>query len=182
MKKPLIRPHVSAAALLATLLTGCAAEEAVDSVKAPVIYDQDDRFDVYEVPATDIHRQIAENAVAVMIPDGALIENANATASPVNFTLSDRLLDESEGYPICADEPFVDQPAVGSCSGTLIAEDLYMTAGHCVELCADHFIVFDYYFAAAGTLQTINEEDVYACKRVVVDALTEDGLDFAIIE
>ncbi len=35
---------------------------------------------------------------------------------------------------LCAEEPFVDQPAVASCSGVLIDEDLVLTVGHCFEV------------------------------------------------
>ncbi len=175
----------AAVVALGLLLAGCAevADGDVASVSAPVVYDLDDRFDVYEVSASSLHRQIAEQAIAVLMPPGALLDNLDGTYSPVDYTLEDMLFDMTEGsFPACDDELFLDQPTAGACSGTLIAEDLYMTAGHCAELCDDGVIVFDYHYAAEGLLETIDEEDVYFCDRVVVDALTEEGLDYAIFE
>lgn len=35
---------------------------------------------------------------------------------------------------VCEDIPFLDEVAVGTCSGVLVGEDLVATAGHCIDL------------------------------------------------
>lgn len=84
------------------------------------------------------------------------------------------------------------QPAVGAlamgnpdatsrkfCSGTLISEDLFLTAGHCVDpAITQKFAVFSYE-KAAGSADLLPQE------HVKVEAIVEDslnGLDFAILK
>jgi hypothetical protein len=69
----------------------------------------------------------------------------------------------------------VDQPAAASCFGTLIDDDLVVTAGHCAfsqRMCQSFLYVFHYYYAAAGQMAAITSEDVFSCREVVVQRLT----------
>ena len=56
---------------------------------------------------------------------------------------------------MCPDERFAAQPANADCSATLIAPDIMLTAGHCINSCGDSRFVFDYYVTAGGTLPPI---------------------------
>lgn len=56
------------------------------------------------------------------------------------------------GLPLCKDERFAEQTSLAFCSGTLVAKDVILTAGHCVrELSGDGLsvsdirVVFGYY-------------------------------------
>jgi len=93
-----------------------------------------------------------------------------------------------EGVTFCEGERFTEQPNPGMCSGFLIAPDLIMTAGHCVEMptfCSEYRWVFGFQVDPktnkAGV--DIKNEDIYKCKKVVSNALNGAlGLDYAIVQ
>lgn len=92
-------------------------------------------------------------------------------------------------YSQCSDQRFREQPTAATCSGTLIDDDLVITAGHCVAPdaldCATVRIVFGYYLESPGTLARITADDVYRCRRVVARGLqqtTAPYTDHALIE
>ena len=74
---------------------------------------------------------------------------------------------------LCTGEAFANEPDPGFCSGTLIDDDLVLTAGHCVTSAADcqnTQIVFNFYYNTATTLQTITTQAVFNCASIVVRA------------
>lgn len=82
---------------------------------------------------------------------------------------------------------FLNQPACGNCTGFLIAPDLFVTAGHCIETIEDaknQLIVFGYKFNPDNPNATdVKPEDVYTVKEVVA-AYFQDistGIDYSIL-
>lgn len=70
---------------------------------------------------------------------------------------------------LCEDVRFADQPFVANCSASLIAEDLILTAAHCIDIsgptvCGNFKIVFD--FAQGEDLQRFRADQVYECKKI----------------
>lgn len=91
----------------------------------------------------------------------------------------------AETQSLCPGQRFADQPAAAFCSGTLIDDDLVLTAGHCIEnqeACERTRFVFDYFFEAPGTLASVSRSDVYGCRRLVVRQLDEGSRDYAIVQ
>lgn len=182
-------------ALLLSALTGCEAKKAIRSASAPVVYGVDDRADVYD-STSSLYGDIARGSVVAMVPtgQGRLIDGGDGTFTPDPFTLAeliallanaspyDELID---GQTLCPDERFAAQPTIASCSGTLIDDDLVLTAGHCTDgmSCPAAQFVFDYFYRADGLLETIDQDDVYGCAEVVVSRLDPDdsGQDYAVI-
>lgn len=155
----------------ATILSGCALETGdVASLESAAIYGTDDRTELYE--STDATLQeIGRRSVAALM-DARFVDRDGLRT----ISLGELLMSNFE-VPACEEVPFLDQPAIASCTGTLIDDDLVLTASHCVptqEFCDDLAIVFDYHYAAAGRLEEIGPEDVYTCESIEVISYLRD--------
>src|SRR5690349_8323388 len=115
--------------LVALALAACAVphdEERIGTQRSAVVYGSDDRADVYATSDARM-RTIAENASVVLAWPPYIDES-----DPTNVGPSDKVPTLGAYQKLCTSEPFFDDPAMGSCSGALIDDDLVLTAGHCV--------------------------------------------------
>ena len=162
---------------LGLALAACAAPvDTVDTARtvAGVVYGADDRRELFEVEPE--LASIARGASVALFDEGALVPEGERYALPLTFTL-----EEAEG--LCATERFLDQPTAATCSGTLIAPAVVLTAGHCVpdaDACAATAFVFDYLYEAPGALAAIDEADVYHCGALLLQRL-DAAEDFALV-
>ncbi|MCB9656743.1 MAG: trypsin-like peptidase domain-containing protein [Sandaracinaceae bacterium] len=154
---------------------GCDASGAPTPTgqQAAVVYDTDDRQDVYAHPSVAL-RGVAHDAIVALMRPSRLNEELDGS-----FTLKPTLT-LGESYDLCADQRFVDQPTPAFCSGTLIAPDIVVTAGHCVTTqsqCLNTRLVFDYLYTAADQLSPLEADDVYSCVELLAQ---QDGvMDYA---
>jgi len=144
----------------------------VDQVGQRIIYGQDDRRDTEssDLPLAD---QLGASSPA-------LVSARNVDDSePNDVRLSAATL--REAVNLCADEAFAEQPTAADCGASLIAPDLVLTAGHCIDAldCADARFVFDYQVDALGQRRKIDAGRVYRCAEVL--AKQEAGIDYAIV-
>ncbi|MCA9535925.1 MAG: trypsin-like peptidase domain-containing protein [Myxococcales bacterium] len=169
--------HLTARGLVASVgllaLAGCAQDSTVGGRPEAVVYGDDDRLDVYEHPSAAL-RDIAHESIVALMASDDLIENMDGTFdyAPA-FTLQ-------EAFGLCDDQRFLTQPTSAFCSGTLVAPDVIVTAGHCIETMSDCLatsLVFDYLYTADGELAPLDADDVYTC----VDILSRElgALDYA---
>lgn len=186
--------HSSWAGLLfgtSLILAGCSGgavtseQELVRSVGQSVIVGEDDRLDVFELDDEALANHVTQSVAAVMYAQNVRL--GGGSAEVVAPTLG-------EALDLCDSEPFREQPSAARCSGTLIDDDLLLTAGHCLGytdeetarlVCAQLRIVFDYYLASAGAEPLIEPDDVFSCKSVVVyqkEAGNPDAADFAVVQ
>ena len=145
-----------------------------------VVYGSDDRQDVYAHPDSTLKNLAQKSTVALMSL------SAFNTSNPNNYTIrSSSTLGSS--YNLCSDQRFYNDPRSAFCSGTLVDDDLIITAGHCVETqseCESTQFVFNYYKTSDNQLQTITSQDVFRCKKLEAHALGQVGnqyLDYAVI-
>lgn len=142
-----------------------------------VIYGNDDREDV------------------INVYDNMLVEKSRSTAAMIygryltlqadgKYSIQGRSLFE-RGW--CASERFSNQKASASCSGFLIADDVLVTAGHCVsktEDCQENVWVFDFKLDKA-TDETANvpQGSVYRCQSILHTSNTSFPFvnDYAIV-
>lgn len=149
------------------------------STEQPVVYGTDDRMDVYAHPDATLQRY-AMQASAVMV-DPYEIDDSD----PNNVVFDSPTL--GEYVNLCAGQRFINDPSPGYCSGTLIDDDLLLTAGHCVTGpadCRDFKWAFNFYRPGENALQTMTTQDIFSCKEIVVRRDNTSGgrtLDFAII-
>lgn len=111
----------------------------------------------------------------------ALISKFELTIDGDRVQLSPRTLRQTVN--LCEDERFAEQPAVAFCSATLIAPDLVLTAGHCVEsrACSHIKVVFGYLMDQTGTPKPLAPSDVYSCQSEVARR-NDSGIDYAVLE
>jgi hypothetical protein len=168
------------------LQLGCGAGDAPSGpgtwakTLGPVVYGEDDRVDWYEV-AAEPDRALARGASVAMVPYSRIRYEADGG---VTLTSAETL---GERHDLCAAERFREDPTSASCSGTLIDDDLVLTAGHCVEDlddCARNAFVFDYLYEAPGVRPVLDRDDVYRCAALVMQGGvdTPEGLDLAIVQ
>lgn len=138
-----------------------------------VIYNGDSREDF----TTNHHLSPAAQSTAVLIHSDKLLLKNN--------TYSIHRLKLSDAYPLCSDEPYLDQTLLGFCSGVLISPTTVLTAGHCVqnqEACQDTSFVFGW-TAGRQEQTTLNADRVFQCKTLLAQNLSSSkGIDFALVE
>ncbi len=145
-------------------------------VSSHVIYGSDGRLDLYQV-SDDSLKRLADSTVA-------LIDNSSLT---VNGSLvSIKGTSFGSAYQLCSSEKFKEQSTAAFCSGSLVGEDTIITAGHCIENasdCAKVNFVFGYAVKAASVLPTsVASSEVYKCKSIIKQVLTNGAADFAVIK
>ncbi len=88
-------------------------------------------------------------------------------------------------YRICFDERYAKQGLLGDCTGFLIADDLILTAGHCLNSlkdCQTRSWVFNFDLKSSEK-KIINKNYVYKCKRVIKKVENNSkNIDYAIIQ
>lgn len=124
------------------------------------IYGEDDRLDYYAADAD--MRALADSVVSLWKSEDLRTVDGKTALGTVNFGLAASL---------CPGERFAEQPIGAFCSGTLVGEDIIMTAGHCVldeAKCAATKFAFGYSLKKAGDYpQTVPAEDVYGCSGII---------------
>jgi len=146
------------------------------AIKPRVIYGLDDRMDYFE--SNDSLMKELSRSTAVQILNHSLDE--------VNgeYKLKAQMLKDGG---MCESERFANQPVPGNCSGFLIAEDLLVTAGHCIRQesdCENHFWVFDFInFESENKDFTFNKDQVVRCKKIVSREKNPSTMnDFAVLK
>lgn len=143
-----------------------------ETTRQEVVYGQDDRIDPSDHSDENV-RRLAQDSIVAIIPKPAI------DASDLD-NIGFRAQTLGEAQNLCSGERFADHPTAGICSGTLIGPDLVLTAGHCLEngqsACSQLFAVFNYeWLPGSASLDTVTQEDVYACQRVITQELSNSG-------
>lgn len=141
--------------VLSLLIVASSAAAETRTIGQAVVYGEDDRVPVEEHPS-DFMRAVASRSV-VAIVDESLIGRFDTADS----------LREREG--LCPNERFGNLPSVSRCTGVLIADDLVMTAGHCMEnagACRSRAVVFGW-LTSDGRASEPDASAVYRCAEVI---------------
>jgi hypothetical protein len=176
---------VPAFALAATGAAACADAgpdgSAPDGGEAAdgVVYGTDDRQDVFAHANAALVARARQSTVALMSPSDFNASNPN------NVTFNGPTLQVAQD--LCAGQRFLNDPTPAFCSGTLIDDDLVLTAGHCItsqSACTGTRFVFNFFRPSAGTLQTVTTADIFSCASIVVrqqGTVGGQNLDYAIV-
>jgi len=165
--KNLMKTTLSAAATLLILPLLSFAEEGKsiygeDDRKGKSIYGEDNRLEYFS--ASQEMKTLSDSVVSFWKADQIEILNPGGVKlKTANF--GDRL-------NLCPGEKFREQPIGAFCSGSLVGEDLVMTAGHCIKdeaACAAAKMVFGYAINKEGgeAVTTLSASEVYGCAKIV---------------
>lgn len=150
-------------------------DEAFTDKGKAVVYGTDNRTDVFAHPDATLRQRALQSTVALIPAD--IIDASN----PGNVRFWSYTLAQAED--LCSGQRFANDPTASGCSGTLIGDDLVLTAGHCVSTaseCASTRFVFQYAKASASSLETISTADIFSCAGVVARAITP-SVDYAVV-
>ena len=152
------------------------------SIIQNVSFAADSRFDLYQVNNPRV-LALADSTVALVHNSKIMFEGERRASF-----LSDNL---GARFNLCSSEPFRDQESVAFCSGSLVAPDKILTAGHCVNSQADCdglSVVFGFAVnnGPAGSLyvsmRTVNAAEIYQCAGIIHGEDQNSGADFALIQ
>jgi hypothetical protein len=141
-----------------------------------VIYGNDDRVDYYSI----MSEEVKENADAVASSwfSWEIKDNRDGTSSLETIPFK-------EGYNLAPGEPFSDQPIGAHCTAFLVAPDVMVTAGHCInkENIFKIRFVFGYKKIDRRTIRTtIENENIYKPTKIIAWKLNSKGADYAIVK
>jgi hypothetical protein len=165
-------------------LVGCGAPETMGGDTAghettEIISGNDDRKEVYAHENAWM-RSYAEQATVALIRKDFFLEFVSGGRTYSYFLNNGYTLGEARD--LCPNEPFAEQRAVADCSGTLIDDDLVLTAGHCMaatDACANMRFMFNYHYTAAGALHASSPDAVFSCRRIEALSVPASGSDMA---
>lgn len=141
-----------------------------------VIYGEDNRKEIHQVDS--YWQKKADSTVALFFSsDVEDLKNGRYKLKGDNYGSSQNL---------CMDEPYREQMSGAFCSGSLVAPNIIMTAGHCVRTdsgCGRTKFIFGFGYKVIGQdLSTVPALEVYSCKKLIVSKLENAGADFALVE
>lgn len=141
-----------------------------------VIYGIDNRMDVYQ-SSDSLMNSLARSTAAQILNDNFILKDD--VYSLVSKTLAE------EG--ICKSERFSNQIVPANCTGFLVAPDILVTAGHCVNSdsdCGNHSWFFD--FSNDSSLKstfTFKKDQVFHCTRIIAREKDEEIMsDYAVLK
>jgi V8-like Glu-specific endopeptidase len=144
------------------------------------IYGDDHRREPYELE--DQSMNVFSQSSVALIPEENLLLDGQV------YRLSGQTYGKE--YQLCPSERFFEQQTPAFCSGTLVAEDIVLTAGHCFESpedCKKTKFVFGYSLPEPGKLpREIAANDVFSCGEILAreeqnDLNPEYGVDYALV-
>ncbi|MEQ8570189.1 MAG: trypsin-like peptidase domain-containing protein [Deltaproteobacteria bacterium] len=155
------------AALVAfAVLAACGEPANVERDARGVIYGDDDRVELIDLP-NPVVRRVGRFSVAALVRSDRL--EAGTLVGPSWGAVE----------ALCPDVRFREQPVVAACTAVLLGADVVATAAHCARLCAHSKIVFGAYFVDEDGVLAISDGDVYACSDVVAELRTDEDVDVA---
>ena len=150
--------------------------ESDTKVSDQVIYGGDGRHDIFEI--------LDERYLSRARSTVALVEATDLTFSGNKWHLRGSNFRQQNN--LCLAEPFGDQDTAVFCSGSLVAQDTILTAGHCIKNqqdCDKTRFVFGFIVAQPNvTNQDFYPDDVYECSEIVHTQALANGADFAVVK
>jgi len=169
-----MKKTIFTAAALAFFAAGLSLP-AFSAEAGKVIYGADDRLDIYQVTDAKLLK-LADSTVGLFKGSDVYLSGDKAFLTTESY---------AESYGLCKEEPFYEQVTGAFCSGSLVAPDIIMTAGHCVKTeaeCKDMKFVFGFAVKAKGVMpESVPAGDVYGCSALIGREQVGTGADWALV-
>lgn len=155
---------------------GCRSHEP-EGTESLAITGDDDRVEANELlPGSPLAKAAAAT--------GLLLDAATLSA-PIGGTRTLQTAGSLIDAGFCADERFANQNVVAqACSAFLVAPDVVVTAGHCLNLgpCAKLAFVFGFREGKPGlAAEKVATQDVYRCSEVLAQETVSARRDYAVL-
>ena len=144
-----------------------------------VIYGRDDRLNYSQ--ASQRLRELADST-AGMVRKDKLVSSGRFYKFKASQFGGRYVGNMWENGPICMDENFSKEKTLTDCSGFLIAEDILVTAGHCVrdkKSCSTNKWIFGFTNSISNKGKIL-KSDTYSCKKILKRG--DRPKDFAILK
>jgi len=147
-----------------------------------VIYGEDNRLDYYKLKKLGVNAGVIKNCDAVASSwDKYKIRTYSGLNQASLITAS-----FGERYDLAKTEPFYDQPIGAHCTSFLVAPDIVVTAGHCLNglnLVNKRFIFKTFRLEKAGGRPVFAEvKNIYKAEKLLAHKLSRNGMDYAVIK
>jgi len=146
-----------------TIAVAIAINFSIAYSQEKVIYGDDNRIDYWAM--SNEMKNLANSVVSFWERDSIKFDSNSRTykLQTTNFGTE---------YNLCPEERFKEQPIGAFCSGSLVGDDIIMTAGHCVKTetdCKNIAIVFGFNIKTqnGNATTTLPEEEVYFCQKII---------------
>lgn len=155
----------AAAWALSAVALGCGGvREPLSKQGSEIVYGEDDRLEYFELTNAD-WRTLLDTSIVALVPR----DDVREARGEVHIDAPSW----GDLASLCPGERFAEQPAAAFCSGVLVDWDLVLTAGHCARVYApeDIAFVFDYHYAAPGTLALHSTAEIARATQVIAERL-----------
>ena len=152
-----------------------AGKNPATGTASAVIYGDDNRLDYSEITDDKI-KELARSTVA-------FIDNEHLVYDQV----FDKYYLEKPDFKLgmCPNEKYTQQPEWAFCTGSLVAPDVVLTAGHCVSdlnACHQFKLAFDYYLENPnGQISSLQGKNIFSCADIIYATEKKNAADFALI-
>lgn len=141
------------------------------------IYGEDNRLEYYQSPNSALKE--VGRATAVLVDEDEINRGDSGSAKLPDATLR-------EDNDMCKSARFSEQPAPGGCTAFLVAPDVMVSAGHCIDdrtECQNTEVVFGFQYDSSDdeNVHRLEQKDVYQCKSVIHrDYSSSEDLDYGV--
>ncbi len=160
-------------------LSACGEESRLDmnqtqSDEQQVLFGENNLVELHRAPQR--WQDLGYSSVVALIPQARMGRFDDGSRSIGSGSLAG--VQDDSGRGLCEDVPFRTQPRGAWCTGTLVDDDLVVTAGHCIPrgVCDPNLnFVFGFRMNKDNGVGKVWDEDVYTCSAVEYIVSSENG-------
>lgn len=162
-----------------SLTVACFSITAFSSKK--IVYGTDDRLDFYQADST--MKSLSKSVGGIFAKDVSLEIDCDRTMLDPKTLKSNRNL--------CDGQKFANQKSLVHCTFFLVAKDVVVTAGHCMNMansCDNSKFLFDFKITKAGGKADVlmDNKNIYSCKKIISQRLEKidkrPNFDYALVQ